>query len=181
MRIEIKQHVISIGSQYKIYLDHKEQFYAETDFFSKSIINVYELNSIEKRLIIYKSLYFTYPKYKIELPSGERYKFRTKNFWKTQFQFIKDGDVYDLYCHKERKVSIYKNDIQIAYWEKEAMSYLAGDYYEIISDKNCSHDLIISFCLILDNILSKGGFIFNIDFGILFHEVKKFNMNWKPT
>ncbi|RVT71735.1 hypothetical protein EOD40_16685 [Flavobacterium sufflavum] len=181
IKITIKQHTFSFGSQYKIFIDKKEEFYAETDLFSRSIINIYKPDELKPNFRTFKCLYFNYPKYKIEVPSGERFKLESKNFWKTKYQLKKGTDIYDLYCHKERKVSIFHNDIQIAYWEKEAISYLAGDYYEIVANRNSEKELLIAFCLILDNIHSKGiGTIFNVDFGLIFKEQKSFNGKWKP-
>ena len=182
MKFTIKQSAISYGSQYKIFHDKREEFYAETDMFSNSIINLYRTNSPIKTFTIIKSLYLIYPKYKIEFSNGERLSFQCVNFWRTKFQFQQDENIYELYCHKERKVSVFKNKNQIAYWQKEAISLLAGDYYKIIADEKSPNELIITFCIILDNILSKGmGTIFNVDFGIIFKELKKFDKNWKAS
>lgn len=181
MRITIKQHIISFGSQYKIFVDKKEELYAETDMLTKAIINVYKPDHLETYFRILKSLYFNYPKYKVEMPNGERLKLESKNLWKTRYQLKKGNDVYDLYCHKGRKVSIFQNHKQIAYWEKEAISYVAGDNYEIVANKDSEKELLIAFCLILDHIHSRGtGSVFNVDFGLIFKEQKRFNEKWKP-
>lgn len=181
MKIRIKQHSISFGSQYKIFINNEEKFYAETDVFSKSIINIYKPNELQPNFRTFKSLYLNYPKYKIEMPSGERIKFVANNFWRTKYFLEKGNDVYELYRHKERKVSVFKNNIQIAYWEKEAITYLVGDYYEIIANKNSDQELLIALCLIMDNIHSKGGSLFNVDLGVIFNEKKSFNNKWKPN
>ncbi|MBD3581564.1 hypothetical protein [Flavobacterium selenitireducens] len=179
-KILIKQHSISVGSQYKIFINKREEFYAETDAFSSSIINVYKPNELQPYFRTFKSFYIDYPKYKIEMPDGERYQLVSKNVWKTKFQLKKGDDIYELYRHKERKVSVFKNDVQIAYWEKEAINYLLADSYEIIANKSSEKELLIAFCLILDNLNSKGGFIFNVDFGLIIKEKRKFNKSWKP-
>lgn len=180
MKIRIKQHSISFGSQYKIFFENDEKFYAETDLFSNSIINIYKLNERQPSFRTFKSLYFYCPKYKIEMPNGDRIKFASFNFWRTIYRLEKGNDIYELYRHKERKVSVFKNDIQIAYWAKEAITYLVGDYYEITANKNSEKELLIAFCLIIDNIHSKGGHLFNVDLGIVFKEKKEFNYKWKP-
>lgn len=181
MKIRIKQQSISFGSQYKILIDNEEKFYAETDAFSNSIINIYKPNELQPSFRTFKSLYFNYPKYKIEMPDGERLKFVSNNFWRTKYSLEKGNDIYELYCHKERKVSVFKNNIQIAFWEKEAITYLVGDYYEIMANKNSEKELLIAICLIMDNIHSKGGSLFNVDLGLIFKEEKEFNNNWKPN
>lgn len=182
MEIAINQFSISFGSQYKIFINKKEEFYAETDVFSRAIINVYKPKHLQPSFKTFKSLYLNYPKYKIEISNGERYKLESKSFWKTRYQLKKDNDIYDLYNHKGRKVSIFKNNIQIGYWEKEAISYFAGNSYKILANDNSDKELLIAFCLILDNIHSKGvGAILNIDFGIVLKESRKFDKSWIPT
>jgi uncharacterized protein YxjI len=181
MKIRIKQHSISFGSQYKIFINNEETYYAETDAFSTSIINIYKPNELQPSFRTFKSLYFNYPKYKIEMSNGDRLKFVSNNFWKTKYSLETGNDIYELYCHKERKVSVFKNSIQIAFWEKEAITYLIGDYYDIMANKNSDKELLIAFCLIMDNIHSKGGSLFNVDLGLVFKENKKFNNNWKPN
>jgi len=180
MKIRIKQQPISFGSQYKIFVNKKEEYYAETDAFSRLIINVYKPNHLKPYFRTFKSIYINYPKYKIELPDGERYQFLTYNIWQTKFQLKKGDDIYDLYYHKERKVSVFKNNMQIAYWEKEAINYLVADCYEIKANKNVEKELLIAFCLILDNLKSKGGLIFNVDLGFILGEKRKFDKTWKP-
>ena len=72
-------------------------------------------------------------------------------------------DLYLIYGHRGRKYSIFKNDIQGAWWDRKAVTWFAGDNYKIIADKDCDIDLIISFCLIVDNfsrLLFRWRFIF---------------------
>ena len=181
MKINIKQQKISFGSQYNIFLEKNEKYYAETDMFSRKIIHLYLKENLNERINIYKSFYFFTPDYKIELSDGNRIKFKTMSIWRTHFQCILENDIYELFSHRDRKLSIYKNGIQIGLCKKEAVSILAGDNYNLILDFNADVELLISFILILDNMNSRnGGNLFTIDLGIIFKEYREFDCDWKP-
>jgi hypothetical protein len=93
-----------------------------------------------------------------------------------------NGDTYDIYGHKGRKFSIYKNNVQIAWWDKNLMALFAGDQYKIIADSDCDKELIVTFCIIIDQFKddgSKGEL--NLDFGnVIVPEVKPFDPTWRP-
>ena len=181
MKINIRQHKISIGSQYEIFVEQNEKYYAETDLFSRKIIHLYLKKDLIERITIFKSFYFFTPDYKIELPNGNRIKFQTLTHWRTYFKCVLENDIYEVYCHRKRKISIYKNGLQIGACQKNAVTIFAGDNYELILDHDTEVELLISFILILDNMTSKNrGNIITLDFGLIFKEFKKFDTNWKP-
>jgi hypothetical protein len=84
--------------------------------------------------------------------------------------------------HIGRKYSVYKNELQVAWWDKEAVSWFDGDNYKILADIDCDLDLIISFCLIVDNFSSNenDGNTVTYDFGNIGFQAKKFDENWQP-
>ena len=181
VKVNIKQQKISFGSQYKIFVEKNEKYYAETDFFSRKIIHLYLKKDLIECISIFKSFYFFTPDYKIELSNGNRIKFKTMSVWRTHFQCILENDLYEVYLHRKRKISIHKNGVQIGLCEKEAITILAGDNYNLILDSDAEIELLVSFMLILDNMNSRNrGAIFAYDFGIIFKEFKKFNPQWKP-
>jgi hypothetical protein len=109
-------------------------------------------------------------------------EFRTVSVWKCEYECQVGQDCYHIYGHRGRKYSIYKNDKQIAWWNKNAVSWFAGDNYKIISDADADIDLLISFCLIIDNFSSdsgKGNTI-NIDLGNIGFQARKFDPAWQP-
>ncbi len=181
MKINIKQQKVSFGSQYKICVEKNEKYYAETDFFTRNILHLYLKKNLIKRINIFKSFYFFIPDYEIELPDARRIKFKTMSAWRTHFQCILGNDIYEIYSHKKRKMSIYKNDVQIGLCIKDAVTILVGDNYNLTLDCDANIELLISFILILDNMNSRNrGNIFTIDSGIIFKEFRKFNSDWKP-
>lgn len=181
VKINIRQHKISIGSQYEILVEQNEKYYAETDLFSRKIIHLYLKKDLIERIAIFKSFYFFTPDYKIELPNGNRIKFQTLSHWRTHFKCVLENDIYEVYRHRKRKISIYKNGLQIGASEKNTVTIFAGDNYELILDRDTEVELVISFLLILDNMTSKNrGNIITLAFGLIFKEFKKFDANWKP-
>jgi len=93
-----------------------------------------------------------------------------------------EGDKYNLFMNKGRKYSIYKNDIQVAWWDKNKTSYFGANHYLITTDADAQIELIISFCLIVDNFSKDkgGGGIIATDFGHFGDESRPFDPNWKP-
>jgi formate-dependent phosphoribosylglycinamide formyltransferase (GAR transformylase) len=82
--------------------------------------------------------------------------------------------------HRGRKYSIFKNKKQIAFWQQEAITWLSGDNYRILANNDCNFELIIAFCLILDNANGGGNNIFTINIGHIGKEIKKFDQKWRP-
>jgi hypothetical protein len=117
--------------------------------------------------------------YKI-IYGNEVLNFTTKSYWKLHYQCQHQNDKYDIYGHRGRKYSIYKNEVQIAYWDKEAVSWFSGDNYMILTDNDANHQLLIGFCLILDNDKNndKDGATVTYDFGNIGWQEKKYNPNW---
>jgi uncharacterized protein YxjI len=181
VKIAINQKRISFGSQYSIFVNKKEKYFAETDAFTRNIIRLYEEDTGIKRHTIFKSLYFLKPAYKIEMPDGRRIKFKSMSFWGTHFKCLENENAYELYLHPKRKTSIYKNDTQIGFGEQEALTILAGDQYELRLNDDVNWELIICFFLIVDHLNSRnGGTIFTINAGPVFKQFKKFDPTWKP-
>lgn len=185
MVIKINQRKITFGTKYDIDIDGERKYFAESELFR--IFSVIHLqknsNDIPSPILtIYKRFYFFKRKYDIELTNGEIIPFRTVSFWTSEYQSIYKNDVYDLYTHRGTLYSIFKNNVQIAWWRKDFITWFAGDIYTIIADNDCDAELLISFCLIIDNALkrNKGG-LFRMNFGNNNIFLKEFNPYWRPN
>jgi uncharacterized protein YxjI len=184
MRIDINQKKISIGDKYKIFTDGKQTHSASAELFRLlSVINLFDNDSSMARLTINKQWSWFSPKYDIRLYDNNNLEFRTRSIWKLHYQCQNGQDLYDIYGHRGRKYSVYKNDKQVAWWEKNAVTWFAGDNYAIIADSNSYYELIIAFCLIVDNYFNKDSDknTISIDFGNIGGQSRKFNSDWKPT
>jgi len=183
MEIDINQKKISIGDKYQIFTDGQLTHSAASELFNLlPVVNLFENNYEMPRMIISKRLSWFKAKYDITQWDNDVFEFRTNSFWKLHYRCQVGNDVYDIYGHRSIKYTIYKNNIQIAWWDKKAVSWFAGDNYKIIADKDCNFNLLISFCLIIDNFSSddNDGNALNIDLGSFGFQAKKFDLNWKP-
>ncbi|MDB5258734.1 MAG: hypothetical protein JWM14_3429 [Chitinophagaceae bacterium] len=183
MRIDINQAKISWFNSYKIFIDQKKTHRAECDFvFFTSIIELYKVTSNKPVVMIKKRWSVFKPKYDILFKDGMVAQFRTESIWSCHYYCHFNNDRYTIYSHLERKYSIYKNDIQIAWWDKEAVVWFSGDNYKLTADSDAPIELIISFCLIIDNYFNKrhNGNILTYDFGEVLAEDRKFNRKWIP-
>jgi len=183
MRIDINQKKISLFNSYKIFTDQKKSHRAECDFvFFMPVIDLYKETSnrpivrIKKRWSVFK------PKYDILFRDGTVAPFRTKSIWSCHHYCTFNNDEYTIYSHLERKYSIFKNDIQIAGWDKEAVVWFSGDNYKLLADDDVFVELMISFCLIIDNYFNRrqNGNVLTYDFGEVLAEDRKFDKKWTP-
>ena len=185
MRIDINQQKISIGDKYKIFIDGQQTYTAASELFKfLSVINLLNNEGFNLRLKINKLWGWFKPKYNITLYGNQILEFRSESFWKMHYQCQNGKDIFDIYGHRGRKYSVYKNDKQIAWWEKQAVTWFNGDNYTIITDSDSNDvELIIAFCLIIDNFYHDENRknAVNIDIGNIGGQVRKFDPYWKPN
>ena len=183
MEIDVNQLKISIGDKYKIFIDRQQTHVASRKLISLlPVVYLYELNDARPRMTINKLLSFFKATYDITRWDNNVLEFRTKSFWKSQYECQVGDDSYSIYGHTGRKFSIFKNDTQVAWWGKNGVTWFEGDNYKIIADKNADIDLLISFCLIADNFSSEshGGNTLTIDLGNIGPQARKFDLEWQP-
>jgi uncharacterized protein YxjI len=183
MEIDINQKKISIGDKYQIFIDGQQTHFASRKLWRlMPEINLSKIGDDSPRMTINKRLSWFRAKYDITRWDGGVLEFRTKSFWKHYYQCQSGSDNYGIYGHRGRKYSIYKNDVQVAWWNKKAVTWFAGDNYKIAADKDCDVDLIISFCLVVDNFSSDDhdGNTVTFNVGNIGFQAKKFDENWLP-
>ena len=183
MQIDINQKKITIGDKYRIFTNGEESHYASLKLFKLlAEISLFPLENEEATLTIKKNLTFLHSSYNINLWDGDVINFVAKNIWHTYFECVVEDDVYEIYKHNKRRVSVFKNNTQIAYWHKEAFAMFEGDNYRIYANDDSEFELVIAFNLIIDNIAKKSGdsSIVNYDLGINWFQKRKFDENWKP-
>jgi len=182
MEIDINQKKISIGDKYKIFIDGKPSYNASRQLFKLlPVINLFDNDGNGPKMTINKRFSWFKAKYDITRRDNNILEFRTKSYWKNYYQCQVGADVYDIYGHRGRKYSIYKNYNQVAWWDKKPVSWFAGDNYKIIADKDCDPELIISFCLTVDNFSSDDhdGNTVTFNLGNIGPQVKKFDTTWQ--
>lgn len=181
MIIDINQQKVAIADKYRISINGQEVYraarklwriFAEVDLFYR--------DEGEPRLTIKKRLSFFKPSYVIFV-GGDAYRFTTRNFWKHVYLCDIGADHYEVYAHRGRKYSIFCNDRQVAWWDKDAVSVLAGDHYVITAADDADAAVLVAFCLIIDNYRSDehDDKLVNYDVGNLL-QAKKFDPYWQP-
>jgi hypothetical protein len=182
MIIDINQKKMAIGDKYRIYIDEKETHSASSVLFTfLSEIDLFENSSGKTKLTLKKRWSWFKTKYDIYKYDYSKFEYRTISLWKGHYQCLVGKDLYEIFCHKGRKHSVYKNNIQVAWWDKNCVTWFEGDNYKIIADDDSDFELLMSFCLINDNQSSNSNNknAVTFDLGRIGAEAKKFNVNWK--
>ena len=183
MEIDINQKKISIGAEYRIYLNGNEKYFATKKLFRfLGEINLFDTSGGKSKYQMKQNWSWFKLSYDLIKFDNNKFELRTENIWKLHYKCQVGQDLYEIFGHRGRKYSIYKNDEQIAWWDKEAVSWFSGDNYKLIANKDSEIELLICFCLIMDNAKSQNdeGNTMTYDFGNIGPQAKKFNPNWKP-
>ena len=183
MRIDVNQWKISIGDKYQIFIDGQPAYKASSELVKLlSVIDLYRGDSPKPVLTISKRWSIFKPVYDIRLHDRQTVQFEARTFWDMEYKCHCSPDMYYIYGHRGRKFSVYRNNTQVAWWEKERVTWFDGDNYCITADSDCNVELIVAFCLILDNHRSKkhGNNAISYNIGNIGGETKAFNPYWKP-
>jgi len=191
MEITIKKQNASIGYDFLI-LENEEPILSAVSekLFIFYKISMWKTGENKKRITVKnKKLDFILkPSYWIYYQGG-KIRFKTKSYHKRHFQIELNDDLYDIYGHhKSWKYSVYKNDVQVAWWDKQTQKYQGPDVFTIQMDDDSDVELIASFCLILDDHIDIGvtyrGEFFNTDLSMnldwkMYGELKSFDESWR--
>ena len=182
MIIDINQKKISIGDKYRIFINEKQTYSAHTQLFRfLSEVNIFEENVGRSKITLKKRWSWFDTKYDIYRNGNIKFEYRTVSVWKIHHKCQVGNDLYEIFGHKGRKYSIFKNNKQIAYWDKNCVTWFDGDNYRIIADNDCDYELLMAFCLINDNKSesSNNENALTFDLGNIGPEARKFDNNWK--
>jgi uncharacterized protein YxjI len=182
MEININQRKISFGDKYNIFIEKQPAYRAVVKLFSwRRKINLSKESGDEPLLTIKKRWSWPVFKYDI-LRNNSVLPFRVIKLLKRYCQCVDGNDVYDIYGQSGRKVSVYKNDIQIAWWDQNMVSWFNGDNYTITADKDADVELLIAFCLVIDDASSRNteGNTVTIHLGSPWKGEREFDPEWRP-
>lgn len=182
MEIIISQKKIAIGDKYMIFINQEETYRASRQLFRLlAEILLFNKQQSSPILRINKRWYWFKAKYDIRVQDDIVLPFRTKSYWKRHYQCQTGTDQYDIYGHRGRTYSIYKNSVQIAWWKQDLITWFEGDHYTIEADDDTDRHLLIAFCLIIDNMQGHHSEnALTIHIGHIGFQTKKFNPNWRP-
>lgn len=183
MIININQRKISFGDKYDIYVNKHLNFSAKGKVFR--LLAEIDLTDIHSDVVVYtikRKFSWIRAKYELKDELDRVYELKTESVIKGHFSCDFNQDRYELFRHKGRKCSIYKNEEQIGWWDKKAVTWLNGDNYTITTNDDINLPLVIALCIAMDNFLTAGNKgTFNVDIGKLNSGVKPFNELWEPN
>jgi hypothetical protein len=120
------------------------------------------------------------PKFAVIMADGAEYRLRMDGVQALRYFCEKGGNNYEIYQHKDRKYSIYKNGNQTAYWDKAEVAVFGADKYSLIADSHSDIELFLGMLLtfhIVDG--SSKQSVYSKDRGNIW-EKRAFDTNWKP-
>ena len=105
---------------------------------------------------------------------------RAVNAYKGHWTFELNEARYDFYIHFGHKKSLYKNDNQVAKYDKGTVHLWSNDSGFIVSNNDENKLLLLALFLTFDMGESMDGDV-NVDLGNLTSGVKEFNSYWQPV
>ncbi len=180
--IQISQKKIAIGDKYTISLNGNQVLKA-----SRRLLKIFPLVevmplqggnpvfTVERRMSWLKPAYvFTF--------GQNQYELTTVSWWKRHYQVHLGKDIFDIYGHRGRKVSVFLNNKQVAWFDSAAVTFFAGDEYNIHADGSVSVDWMIAIALFWDSWYNRSGnkSMINIKFGAIIQK-QPFDKSWIPS
>ncbi len=180
MEVIINQAKVSLHQKYKISIGSVEKYLASKKLFKfLAEIELKEVDTEVLKFTIKRKWDWLKYSYDISVAQFRVYEFRTISFWKNHYQCIAGVDKYDIYGHKGRKHSVYLNDKMIGFWELGSLTWFEGDTYKMKVNNNINVDLIIAFCIILDDAKHDNKrSAMNYNFGWFGPQVREFDTTW---
>lgn len=184
MEIDINKPRTAIGKVYKIFEAQVHRYSATPELVNwLSIIHLREKEPNRECLQIRELKSWFTSRYNIHRSNGEVLEFRFKSFWLLEYECRSRQDDYQIFAHRGTKYSVYKNGIQIAWWHKAEVDWFDGENYRLTANNNCDIELVLAFCLLIDNLASVDfdGNTVTKDWGYMGLQAKKFDEEWRPN
>jgi uncharacterized protein YxjI len=112
---------------------------------------------------------------------GRRYQFACEKLWKQVYKCEGNGETYWLYQHKGLKLSIFKDDRQIAAIEKNRIVFGSGNQYQIQVDADANTLLIVCMVITLNSLDDNDDHdTVTFDLGSIGPEERPYDPAWQP-
>lgn len=108
-------------------------------------------------------------------------KLEYKNFFAMSYTCKIDNDSYEIIPHKGVKTSIFKNNIQIGYFDQKKVEFMGGQNMLLILDDDAEISLICSLIFSLYCNFGDDDSTASYDLGNVGPEKKVFDYRWKPN
>ena len=101
-------------------------------------------------------------------------------FIKASYTFKMEDDIYDVHPHRGSKTSIFKNNIQIAYYDRRLFNRFNKTVIDIIANRDTDIEIILLLISTIDFDFEDDSYTATIDLGNLLQS-KKFDKEWTPS
>ncbi|MCX6313079.1 MAG: hypothetical protein NT084_15780 [Bacteroidetes bacterium] len=148
--IDVNQKKISIGDKYVISINGQPVYKAKSSIwklFPK--IDLMRLQGDQVFLTMEQGWGFLKPNVVFNV-GGSQFKLETISWWKRRFLLVVGSDRFEIIGHRGRKVSIFQNDRQIAWFDNAAVTFFNGDNYHCTANSTASSEWLIAFILFWD-------------------------------
>jgi hypothetical protein len=184
MVIDINQQKVALGAKYHIFIDSQPTHFASQSLWQacrqvrlfRGTADTHLRWSLQHRLTWFSLRY--------QLTRWDRnvFDFCSQSLWRSHYRCGYGADTYDIYGHRGTKHSVYKNDRQVAWWQQARVTWFEGDNYQIWADEDSDAELLIAFCLILDEPTSQGEgqTTLTVNLGSIGPQAKVFDKTWQP-
>jgi hypothetical protein len=179
--LDVNQKKISIGDKYAIAINGQPYYKAKSSLwklFPK--VDLIPLQGDQVLMSVEQGWGFLKPNVVFTI-GAMQYKLETISWWKRRFSINVGKDVFEIVGHRGRKVSIFQNGNQIAWFDKDAVTFFAGDNYHCTANVNAPAEWLIAAILFWDihyNREQKSAI--NIKFGSII-ESQSFDKTWQPN
>ena len=127
-------------------------------------------------------LSFFKPKFDISFPDGRTYLFALEKIMSQVYSCKSKDEEYKLITHKGVRFSIFKGDTQVAWFNKNRMSFGTGNVYNITANSDADIALISSMILARNTSKEDGKkSMVNIEVGHIGPEDRPFDESWQPS
>lgn len=182
MKIDIKRHKGSLSNRLNFYENERLSYSSEMKgYFSWNYKLVLNSVSNKNKWVAKKKGIFS-RKYLIYFNKQSVGLFKAKNIFKNYFELAINEQVFKIYGHGGLKVSVYKDDNQIAFFKKKKITILNEESIRLLLDKNEEIEPLLLIVLIWNDMFYKNlnENTLNINFGNINKGAIPLDKSWKP-
>lgn len=177
--VDVSQKKISIGDKYTIAINGQPYYRAKTSIwklFPK--VDLLPLQGEQIFMSLERGFGIIIPK--ITFTIGTMYyNLETLSWFKSRYAIRVGKDYFEIVGHRGRKVSIFQNGMQIAWFNNEAVTFFSGDNYHCTANANAPGEWLIAIILFWDLQFNRGDKkAINIKLGSIF-QTQPFDKNWQ--
>lgn len=180
LNVTIQERKISFTSEYDITAPGAS-YYARKAFFSFNDHLELQEQGGHVVAVVQGSFSPLEEKHDFKLSDGRDFHFRCAALWKRVFLCIGADASYTLYEHKGLRCSIFREDRQVAAFQKNRVVFGKGNEYEIQMDSDA--DLLVIVCMVLTMNMAEDNdkdSTVTVDLGRIGPEARQFDEAWEP-